>query len=142
MKLRCERVKVGMYRRRGHRWVAYGALIVLIAQSWLAPLALAGTAARENAVIICTSAGYRVLDLADDLALSPQGPGEKPTQDDGTSLTCAACLFHAVGKILMPGQTARFAPTLRPAPQATPSDDRPRHRILRGVPHSRDPPAV
>lgn len=131
-----------MDRRRGCRRVAYGALIVLIAQSWLAPLTMAITAANLNAVVICTSTGFKVLALADEFGLPPEGSDETPGHDAETTLNCAACLIQAVGKILPPLQTMQVSPAFRPVLLATPTSDAPRHHSHHGVPNSRAPPAA
>lgn len=102
-------------------------------QSCLASLAMAITAAKLNTVVICTSTGFKVLALADEFGLPPDGSDETPGHDAETTLNCAACLIHAVDKIL---------PPLRPVLLATPTNDAPRQHSHHGIPNSRAPPAA
>jgi hypothetical protein len=130
---------VGMMGRKRHeRGITWLAVIALIAQTWLAPLALAKAGGQPGGLVICTGSGFEVIPL-------PAGDGD-PFSDvpaeRSAGFDCIACLHGVVGQAgvanaaLLPMPVRHAAVSYRFAHQRSPEASG------FGAAKSRSPPTV
>lgn len=84
-------------RRSGcFRRVAWLVVVSLLVPTWLGHMATVKATQQVDGLVICTGAGFKVVPWPDDKNSTPANDGSN--HPDG-SLNCAACLYHAVGKL-------------------------------------------
>ncbi|MEZ5933647.1 MAG: hypothetical protein R3F54_17190 [Alphaproteobacteria bacterium] len=112
-----------MARKGQDRVITWLVMVALIAQTWLAPLALATAGDELGGLVICTGTGYKVIPLpTDDDAPSSDAPARRSAGFD-----CIACLHGVLGQAgvasaaLLPLPVKHDVVSIRPINQRSPS---------------------
>lgn len=127
-----------MARKRRNRATTWLVMVALIAQTWLAPLALATAGSELGGLVICTGTGYKVVPF-------PSGdgaPSRDLPSDRSAGFDCIACLHSVLGQAGMASAVLLPTPVEHAVVSCRLADQRPPSAPGCGSARSRSPPSV